>query len=239
MLDQKALEYLVGPGKVQIIEINNQKYSPLALSHIKEPKVEGIKVNSLTGLVDYLKSKFDESAFKGTMVHVISENYVKLISNIMKDSGRETYMAASALNPTFNFGNYYGVESFIIAMQSCFVPNDDSAQILKVVGNIREEAVKQTSDDGISQAVMAKSGIATVEMVSVPNPVILAPYRTFIEVEQPASKFVFRMKQGQGGSGPSCALFEADGGAWRLEAMKRIKSFLEAELIGTGISVIS
>ena len=173
------------------------------------------------------------------MVHVISENYVKLISNIMKDSGRETYMAASALNPTFNFGNYYGVESFIIAMQSCFVPNDDSAQILKVVGNIREEAVKQTSDDGISQAVMAKSGIATVEMVSVPNPVILAPYRTFIEVEQPASKFVFRMKQGQGGSGPSCALFEADGGAWRLEAMKRIKSFLEAELIGTGISVIS
>lgn len=239
MLDQKALEYLVGLGKVQVMEIDGQKYSPVGLNHVKVPKVEGIKVNSLTGLVDYLKSKFDDNAFEGTMVHVASESQVKLVSNIMDDSGRETYMVADAFSPNFNFGSFYGVESFIIAMQSCFVPNEDSGKILKVVGNIKEEAVKQTSDDGISQAVMAKSGIATVEMVFVPNPVILAPYRTFVEIEQPESKFVFRMKQGQNGSGPQCALFEADGGAWRLEAMKEIKEFLDSELSGMGIPIIS
>ena len=234
MLDQKALEYLVGLGKVQVIEINEQKYSPVGLNHVKVPKVEGIKVNSLTGLVDYLKSKFDDNAFDGTMVHVVSESQVKLVSNILEDSGRETYMVADAFSPKFNFGQWYDVENFIIAMQSCFVPNEDSGRLLRVVGNIKEENIRQSGDDGVSQQVTAKTGIATVENIKVPNPIVLAPFRTFVEIKQPESKFVFRMQQG-----PRCALFEADGGAWRLEAMARIKAFLEAELDGMEIPIIS
>ena len=48
--------------------------------------------------------------------------------------------------------------------------------------------------------------------VKVPNPVTLRPFRTFIEVEQPESKFIFRMREGG-----RCAIFEADGahGSWR------------------------
>jgi hypothetical protein len=234
MFDQKALEYLVGLGKVQVIEINDQKYSPVPLNHVRLPKVEPIKVNSLTGLVDYLESKFDDDAFIGKMVHVVSHDCVKLVSNILGDAGREVYMTAEAFAPKFNFGQWYDVESFIIAMQSCFVQNEDSAKILRVVGNIKEEAVKQTGDDGVSQKVTAKTGIATVEEVKVPNPVILAPYRIFREIEQPESKFVFRMQMG-----PRCALFEADGGAWRLNAMARIKEWLEIELEGLKIPIIS
>ena len=234
MLDQKALEYLVGLGKVQVMEIDGQKYSPVGLVHVKVPKVEGIKVNSLTGLVDYLKSKFDDDAFDGTMVHVVSHDYVKLVSNILEDSGRETYMVAEAFSPKFNFGQWYDVENFIIAMQSCFVPNEDSVRLLRVVGNIKEENIRQSGDDGVSQQVTAKTGIATVENIKVPNPIALAPFRTFVEIKQPESRFVFRMQQG-----PRCALFEADGGAWRLEAMRDIKNFLEAELDGTGIPIIS
>jgi len=234
MLDQKALEYLVGLGKVQVIEIDGQKYSPVGLNHVKVPKVEGINVNSLTGLVDYLKSKFDDNAFDGTMVHVVSESQVKLVSNILEDSGRETYMVADAFSPKFNFGQWYDVENFIIAMQSCFVPNEDSGRLLRVVGNIKEENIRQSGDDGVSQQVTAKTGIATVENIKVPNPIVLAPFRTFVEIKQPESKFVFRMQQG-----PRCALFEADGGAWRLEAMKEIKEFLDSELSGMGIPIIS
>lgn len=89
MFDQKALEYLVGLGKVQVIEINDQKYSPVPLNHVRLPKVEPIKVNSLTGLVDYLESKFDDDAFIGKMVHVVSHDCVKLVSNILGDAGRE------------------------------------------------------------------------------------------------------------------------------------------------------
>ncbi|MEB9782308.1 hypothetical protein P4K16_30685, partial [Bacillus cereus] len=57
------------------------------------------------------------------------------------------------------------------------------------------------------------------------NPVQLSPYRTFVEVEQPESKFVFRMREGA-----RCGLFEADGGAWKLEAMNNIKEYLKEAL---------
>ena len=63
-----------------------------------------------------------------------------------------------------------------------------------------------------------------MEMV-VPNPVLLKPYRTFIEVQQPESAFIFRMQDG-----PRAALFEADGGAWRIEAMENIRAYLAKEL---------
>lgn len=61
----------------------------------------------------------------------------------------------------------------------------------------------------------------------VPNPVTLIPYRTFLEVQQPASDFIFRMKSS---CGVQCAIFEADGGTWKNEAMNNIKEYLKNEL---------
>ncbi|MFX4306338.1 hypothetical protein F8N00_13185 [Exiguobacterium sp. A1_3_1] len=93
--------------------------------------------------------------------------------------------------------------------------------ILKMVGNLKEDNVRGVGDDGISQAVTMKTGVATVADVKVVNPVTLAPYRTFIEVDQPESKFVLRMQ-----NGPRVALFEADGGAWKNEAIRNIEDYL-------------
>jgi len=90
---------------------------------------------------------------------------------------------------------------------------------------ITEDEVKQLGDDGVSQSITVKGGVARRENVEVPNPVILAPYRTFPEIEQPESRFIFRMR-----TGPQAALYEADGGAWRNEAMARIKDWLEEQL---------
>ena len=70
-----------------------------------------------------------------------------------------------------------------------------------------------------------KTGVASRGNAKVPNPVQLSPYRTFVEVEQPESKFVFRMREGA-----RCGLFEADGGAWKLEAMNNIKEYLKEAL---------
>ncbi|MGV8103295.1 hypothetical protein ACE15I_33430, partial [Bacillus thuringiensis] len=75
------------------------------------------------------------------------------------------------------------------------------------------------------QAVTVKTGVASRGNAKVPNPVQLSPYRTFVEVEQPESKFVFRMREGA-----RCGLFEADGGAWKLEAMNNIKEYLKEAL---------
>lgn len=53
-------------------------------------------------------------------------------------------------------------------------------------------------------------------------------YRTFLEVEQPASDFVFRVGESRGE--PTFKLTEADGGRWKLDAMANIKMYLEAAL---------
>ena len=62
----------------------------------------------------------------------------------------------------------------------------------------------------------------------VPNPVRLRPYRTFGEIEQPESAYVFRIKDSE--RGPAFKLVEADGGLWKNDAMKRIKEYMEFKL---------
>ncbi|CAM3000170.1 hypothetical protein HAHI6034_11055 [Hathewaya histolytica] len=110
-------------------------------------------------------------------------------------------------------------------LQSSFVNVGDKEVLLKYTGLIQDEAVKSIGDDGVSQQVTVKTGVASVGQAVVPNPVKLAPYRTFPEVDQPISEFIFRMKEG-----PSAAIFESDGGAWRNEAIKNIKEYLQERL---------
>ena len=100
------------------------------------------------------------------------------------------------------------------------------------LSNVKTTVETGMADDGVSQTVQAKKGIASVENVVLPNPVTLRPYRTFVEVEQPASKFVFRARDDDG---MEFMLVEADGGAWRGEAMKNIKTFLEAAVPGLNV----
>jgi hypothetical protein len=119
-------------------------------------------------------------------------------------------------------------------LQSCFEKTDDLDKILALVGTIKEENVRTTGDDGISQRVVAKTGIARVEEVDVPNPVTLVPFRTFVEVPQPASKFIFRMQDG-----PKAALFEADAGAWKMQAMAGIKKFLKENIKNENINILA
>ncbi len=235
---KQALEYLIGLGEAATLEINGQEYSDKPLHHVAEPVVrKALGINTLSGLAEYVLSEFDSSYFDERLMHVSSHSQVRLLSALRNDGQRETYMIAEAFSPAFCFGQYYDVENFIIALQSGFVRNEDAAKILKLIGNLKDEAVKQYGDDGVTQSVTAKTGIATVEDVVVPNPVTLAPYRTFVEIEQPESDFIFRIKQSN--QGPTCALFEADGGNWKLDAMFRIKAYLEEKLAGTEVKVIS
>ena len=97
-----------------------------------------------------------------------------------------------------------------------------------VAGNIQAGTTANYDDDGISQKTTISSGIANKTDVIVPNPVKLRPYRTFAEIEQPESSYVFRIKDSDRGIG--FKLVEADGGLWKNATMKNIKKYLEYEL---------
>lgn len=223
---KEALQYLIQLGTVETTSIGESVYSTQKLHLVNELTPNALQVRSLSGLVDYLISNFDSDQLsEQKMVHIVSPTEVIAFSTFNRDYERNEYIKASAMLPSFSFDRWYKSEEFNIKLQSAFVQNDDRNIMLQVVGNIREENVRQVGDDGISQAVQAKVGVATVATVQVPNPVILAPYRTFVEVDQPESEFIFRMQ-----NGPQCALFEADGGAWKLSAMRNIKEYLQAAL---------
>lgn len=230
---KEALEYLFELGTTRIEKDGDRVYSTQPIYQVKEPTPAAIELHSLSGLVEYLKSKFDGD--NKVMIQVVSPTSVECFSSFNRDYKRNEYIKANAMLPSFNFDRWYDAEDINIKLQSSFVENDDRNIMLQVVGNIKEEAVNSVGDDGVSQAVVAKTGVATVGNVKVPNPVLLKPYRTFVEVDQPESDFIFRMK-----SGPMCALFEADGGAWKIQAMKNIKAYLEENLKDvTNVTVIA
>jgi hypothetical protein len=220
---REAIQYVVDLGNTRLEKIGNRTFSTQPMHVVKQPLPSTLEVNSLSGLVGFLKSKFDGD--EKLLVHVETPTLVTVSSVLNEDSNRKELIKSKALLPNFTFDRFHDTEDFNIRLQSCFVKNEDRDIMLQVVGNIREEKVNTIGDDGVSQSVTAKIGVATLSQVQVPNPVSLAPYRTFVEVQQPESNFVFRMQ-----NGPKCALFEADGGAWKLEAMKRIEAYLDEAL---------
>ena len=231
---KSALQYIIGLGKPEIIEVNGQQYSTKGLEHITLPAPAHLEISTLTGLVDYIKSDIDLNSSDSLLVQVCSPTSVKVLSRLMGDATRILFISCNALTPNISLNRFVDQENFIIMLQSCFEQTENTATIFKVVGNIKEENIIQSGDDGISQEVTAKVGIAKVANITVPNPVILAPYRTFEEVDQPESKFILRMKDG-----PQIALFEADGGAWRHHAMLNIKNYLTEKLKDCNVEIIA
>ena len=83
----------------------------------------------------------------------------------------------------------------------------------------------QTEDNGVTNKTTRKEGI---ELAMDREIIKLKPYRTFVEVEQPQTPFIFRatLRNGE----VQCALLECDGGAWLNQVRLNIKAYLEAAL---------
>lgn len=191
------------------------------------PMANSLAVNTLTSIVDYIKGKPEE--LRDTMIlHVISPTEVRLYSGLVDERRREQLMNAKAIVNEFNFDHYYDQERFLIELQANFLDTEDLIVLKQVAGNIQSGTTANYDDDGVSQKTTIKSGIANKADVIVPNPVKLRPYRTFAEIEQPQSNYVFRIQDGD--HGPSFKLVEADGGLWKNTTMKKIKEYLEFEL---------
>lgn len=238
---KEAIEYIVGLSKPEIEEIGTEVYSDKKLYRISyTPYAEPIKLTTLSSLVEYIKGYIDALPSE-MIIHVESPTRVKMYSALDADRQREYIAEVNALVPEFAFGKFMNHENFLIAMQSKFIsdPKTDKALLLKFAGTVESGTVAQYGDDGVSQKATVKTGIASKGEALVPSPVRLKPYRTFIEVDQPVSEFVFRMKEDKY-EGVQCAIFEADGGAWRNAAMDAVKKYLKSKLIDTnGFTIIS
>jgi len=138
---------------------------------------------------------------------------------------RQVYYEAEATDvPGFDDG-FRDQEKAIIELRSKFVPGEGVDYLLDLLSRISKENGVTTNDNGVSQTVEARQGVALKTTVQVKPRVPLRPFRTFQEVEQPESEFLLRLDE-EGNIG----LFEADGGMWKLTARQTIKAFLEDKL---------
>lgn len=228
---REALEYAVELREKQDVIFyedgktfyDRNKATLAELSPIK--RAEPLEVNSLSGLVDYMKSEFRSMENdKKLLLHVEGPTKVVIYSELDDDRKRESVIEATASLDSFPYGRWQDSEDFIINVLSLIQRDLDADAIRQCASQIRIEGGADLSDNGVSQTVTIKEG-ATLSKAEVPSPAELRPYRTFLEVDQPSSPFVFRINRlGE------CALFEADGGIWKHEAMENVSQYLVNEL---------
>lgn len=230
----RAIQESVTP---EFLEFDGFEYSshPLHLPP-PEPRLKPLDVNTLTGVIQYRKFLASEPLF----IHVASPTQVYVLSPADgRHKQRDVHVDADCdaiIGRGFKFGEFMEIEQFIINLQSQFVDDENRAMVLACVGNLASENVRTLADDGVSQAVETKNQLAQRNVTRVPNPISLRPYRTFPEVEQPASEFVLRLRQGKEGELPKAALFESDGGRWKLAAITAIAEWIDLQLSNTELS---
>ena len=235
---KEAIDRIVGLALAPTVsEIDGRRfYVTPAGAHVQEVKDEEpacLAVSQLRAIVDFLRDVKDKgiASKTGRFIHVHSPASVTVYTEADVHQDRIALLEAIFKAPlALNSGSWYDQESFVIGLQACFVTSTDRTRLLSLAGTVKGEASTQGSDDGVTQVVATRNGaVLSVETV-VNNPFMLAPRRTFPEVEQPASPFVLRLKNNGPDKVPSLGLFLADGGAWELEAVANIAKWLRAAL---------
>lgn len=223
-----------------ILKVGGRDYADKNLYEIATPCPQPLTVSTLTALADYLNANVDELERGKLICHVKSPSEVAIRSALLGDfANRASYIQAELDQLEIPFNQWKDAETFNIVFQSCFCEPEglaatDKGLVLKYLGSVVAINESATADDGVTQAVAVKTGISSKAVKALPNPVTLRPYRTFTEVEQPASSFIFRCRQ-NGEGGVQFCLVEADGGAWRAQAMKNIKAFMEQAVPGLNV----
>ena len=228
---EKALRYIEDlkeqAMEPKVLEIAGKVYCNKTLKRYDEEKfAEEISASTLTSMVDYIKNCGEELR-EHMIIHVESPTQVSLYSGLTQERTREHLFESVARVPEFKYDRWYDQERFLIELQANFEVTPDLVTLQKVAGNVEAKTTAAYGDDGVSQKTTIKQGIASKADVIVPNPVTLCPYRTFLEVEQPESQFVFRIKDE---GGVHFKLVEAEGGMWKNEAMHLIKNYFLSEL---------
>ncbi len=226
---KSAIDRILELAMPNISVIHDSTYADKKLVRIdKESRAVAISMNTLTGLIDYIKGQKD---FKEIpyIIQIASPTEVRLISSLDADRKRETLVEVTAEIPNFSYGRFIENEEFIIGVQSKFLDGraeeNDKPVVLQFAGNVKAGTVAEYGDTGVGQKATIKKGAVSMVEAEVPSPCFLMPYRTFTEVEQPMSSFIFRVKDNER-LGVEFALFEADGGAWKNEAKANIKTYL-------------
>ena len=221
----KMIDKIVSLKETKTFEINGQTYADSSLTrippHVDRPKE--ISINSLDGICKLIRTEIDK-VDSVILVHADAHNKVHVMTTYQDDFSRNDLYWATADAPFLRTG-WRDRQTAIIELRSLFIPNDGTAYLLDLLSRMTDENSVSTNDNGVTQTVEARQGVSLAARVVVKPRVMLRPFRTFLEVEQPESEFLLRVDAGNG-----IGFFEADGGIWKLEAKRNIAEYFETRL---------
>lgn len=234
---KEAIQYLVSLKENKTYEICGETYSDRELvripPHVARPT--RISVTGLDSIVKLVRNELDMFDNLPLFIRVDGARQVSVFTTYDGEMERDNLYEAKCDVPGFRDG-FRSIESAIIELRSKFAPGEGTEYLLDLLSRISMDNGVVTRDNGVSQEVEARQGISLKSMVQVKPRVVLRPYRTFLEVEQPESEFLLRMDAEEG-----VGLFEADGGMWAMEAKHRIMAYFEEKLadeVGGGKVVV-
>lgn len=230
----KEIERMSAPT---IHEFEGSIFASQELVHVmdKKPMPRCIE---LTGLDSICKMVRNETEHIGLQIFIQVKDYhsVSVFTTLDEDEDRLYLYKCAADTPAVTTDRFMAYEKAVIELRSLYIPNEGTKYLLQLLSSISNESKVISTDNGVTQQVEARSGIALNSMVKIEPRVTLQPFRTFIEVEQPASEFLLRISE-RGEIG----FFPADGGVWRLEATRNVAAYFEdklKDLIDTGAVVV-
>jgi hypothetical protein len=203
--------------------------APLGGEPWRTRRSEPLELSTLEGLMVYARRQPE-----CTLV-VVNEQEVTLYEEYSQADARHVLRAKAVVRGVFEddqwrLGRWYALEDVVIALQTRFQPTAIRSGVLDLLSRVRNEAVRIDENDGATQVVTVRKGVTVNMTVPVPNPVILQGYRTFHEVDpQPEGAYVLRVRNRATDGSVEAALFEADGGAWKVRAIEGIKAWFGAQ----------
>lgn len=232
----KMIDKIISLKQTQAFEIGGQTYTDGHLTrippHVDRP--ECITVSGLDGVCKLIRTEMEKV---GVTILVQARSYktVEVMTTYLPDFSRNALYRAEADVPGLRTG-FRDRETALIELRSLFIPNEGTQYLLDLLSRITDEKSVSSKDNGVTQVVEARQGVALNAVVEVKPRILLRPFRTFLEVEQPESEFLLRVDANKG-----IGFFEADGGVWRLEAKRNIADYFArnlADLIDAGRVVV-
>lgn len=228
-----AIDRIVALSTPSTVEVDGRTYCNKTMTELggQHNRPDTYYVDTLDALIKMIRTEgVGWVDVDGRLnVRVVSAREVSVVSSYMptKDNmfDRAKLYYAKTDVPSVTIGAEMSQEQAIVELQSLYGATPDRDYLLDLLSRIDVNQGVSSVDNGVTQEVSVRTGAVLKEKMSVRPIVRLQPYRTFLEVSQPVSDFLLRVSK----SGYP-ALFEADGGAWKLEAKRNIAAYLGEQL---------
>lgn len=231
---KEAIEKIVEMAEIETFErADGRDYTSRPFHPVKPAHPAPLGLSTLAGVVDLSKS-----IGRDHLIHIQGHDKVAVISDL--DEGwleRHNFALATAQPCAFPFDRMLDVEQFVINVQLHFEASPAKDAILAFVSHLSANEVRLASDDGLSQTAVIRTEIGRKENATIAPIQHLRPFRTFREIEQPEGEFLLRLHPGRGEL-PQVALYQAEGAAWRDQAIESINEYLALHLQADGIVIL-